>query len=221
MSRLLRSTALLLLGTLPLLLPAQGPVAKKHALLVGINRYHHAGFTPLGGAENDATELADFLKGQGYAVTKLIGPQATRDNVLAALKLATLKRGHDELVLVALAGHGLLFGSSSFFCPYDAEPRDEVSLLAFSEIYEQLGECGAGSKLLLVDACREATRGAGKLPETPDGMGVLMSCKAGQFAFETKDRQHGYANFRRRSEKLAEGSSRQLVGIVRGCETTS
>lgn len=70
-------------------------------------------------------------------------------------------------------------------------------MLGIQEVYSELGRCGAGAKLLLVDACREdAVRGVRRsgvdsVPPAPDGVGVLFSCSKGQFAFEAKELKHG------------------------------
>src|SRR5207253_2331994 len=66
-----------------------------------------------------------------------------------------------------------------------------------AELYDALARCGAGAKLLLMDACRnDAVRGTRRsgidrvLPP-PEGLGVLFSCSPGQVSFEAKDYKHG------------------------------
>ncbi len=59
--------------------------------------------------------------------------------------------------------------------------------------------CFAGSKIMLVDACRDdpgaarRTRGidADSSPPPPKGVAVLFSCSSGQRAYESPEYQHG------------------------------
>ena len=51
---------------------------KKHALLIGINRYQDAGNSRLLYAEKDVVSLEFFLRDRcGFAVTSLVNDQAT------------------------------------------------------------------------------------------------------------------------------------------------
>src|ERR1700677_1477391 len=77
--------ALVVLPVLPLAAVPQGEMGKKHVLLVGINRYDHAGFTLLSGAENDATALGKVLGEDCWRVTVLTGKDATLKEIRAAL----------------------------------------------------------------------------------------------------------------------------------------
>ncbi len=112
-----------------------------------------------------------------------------------------------------LVGHGVQYKNSddSYFCPADAKLADKKTLLSLSEICGQLDKCKAGFKLLLVDACRndpfvDAARDVAKLDLEsvsrpaeklqPGGTVVLLSCSAGEKAFEDEDLKHGvFFNF--------------------------
>ena len=67
----------------------------------------------------------------------------------------------------------------------------------------QLRESGIGEKLLLVDACRNdpQVRGARRgvtqvdVSSLPEQTGVLLSCKAGEFSFESKSYGTGHGAF--------------------------
>jgi uncharacterized caspase-like protein len=103
------------------------------------------------------------------------------------------KRG--DLVLVGFAGHGLQFedNNGSYFCPADAHPSKPETMLALREVYDELAECGAGAKLLLVDACRDKGKRSGIDSgfQAPSGVGVLFSCSPGQFSFEAEKLKDG------------------------------
>ena len=80
--------------------------------------------------------------------------------------------GKRDMVVVALAGHGIRFDKDkdSYFCPQDARPyEDEVdSLVSLTAVFDKLDRSGAGVKFLLVDACRndpKASRRGGRRRE--------------------------------------------------------
>lgn len=189
---------------------------KKYALLVGVNDYDHVQFSRLKWAVNDAVELGEVLQKQGFAVTvlhsgaKQPGLTPTLANINARLGETLDKCKRDDTVVVALAGHGLQFEKAkageqedAYFCPQDArfaaERRD--TLLSMRQLYRQLGESGAGVKLLMVDACRKVT----KLPSgakrsgvdgattlvPPRGVAALFSCSADEYAMEHSELKHG------------------------------
>jgi formylglycine-generating enzyme required for sulfatase activity len=93
-----------------------------------------------------------------------------------------------------------------FFCPSDANDFDRTDyttgnnerLINLNDlILDKLGKCGAGTKLLMMDACREHK----KLPAArslsvnygtvPEGVAAMFSCKSGQLAYEDPRLKHG------------------------------
>src|SRR5262245_30111384 len=85
---------------------------KRVALLVGVNHYDKRGFRDLEYAERDVEELADVLRGAGYEVHLLTGKaagsrRAELRNVQTAVGAVLTGRKKEDLILVALAGHGL------------------------------------------------------------------------------------------------------------------
>src|SRR5262249_28843964 len=103
------------------LLALVGPLCaqgKKYALLVGVTEYDSSTFTPLKYAENDAVKLAEVLKEAGYDDVVLLTTSAgkkddkmapTAANVRAALDKLSNKVKKDDLLLVGLSGHGVLW----------------------------------------------------------------------------------------------------------------
>jgi len=191
--------------------PAQGQIAgspKRRALLVGIDDYQHPGLIPLKYAARDVTDLAVVLKQSGYEVVVLTDESGRADAKLAPTKVnlerelaamsARCRRG-DTFVL-ALAGHGLQFGTTAYFCPQDARPLEGFTdtLVSVSKIYESLEGSFAGTKLVLIDACRnDPTPGRGRsgidadAAPPPQGVGVLFSCNRNQRAYEHDTLKHG------------------------------
>jgi TPR repeat protein len=208
---------------------AQVVAGKKYALLVGVREYRHAKLPDLKHTENDVVELANLLRkpAHGYTQVSLMtttlgkrypNSMPTAANIRGQLKrmLATLTK-HD-LILVALAGHGVQLPTQdprdskrekdeAFFCPCDARitaTKDlrelSKSLIGLTELFRQLDDSGAGVKLLLVDACRNDPKqsrslDADALPRPPRGIGALFSCSSGQRAFETEKLGKGHGIF--------------------------
>jgi TPR repeat protein len=191
-------------------------VGEKYALLVGVRDYSDGRLSKLAFTENDVEQLDQVLSGGGFRTEVLTTTRGQADaarsptaaNIRGRLKAILDRANKQDLVLVALAGHGISARvesagkarDESFFCPADArlgQGRDvaELSktLLGFSELFSTLGHSGAGANLLLIDACRndpEAGRNVRNvdldtLPSLPPGTAALFSCRSGEFAFET------------------------------------
>jgi formylglycine-generating enzyme required for sulfatase activity len=212
--RLLSLFAVLLLLVLALPGPAQPGGGRKHALLVGVRDYDSAKLDPLKYTENDVEELARVLTEQaGFASVRLLSTSRagggknrrnapTGANLRAELKALLAQRKRNDVVLVALAGHGIQATvkgkEESFFCPSDAQLNDPKTLLGLSDLLAELDGSGAGTKLLLVDACRnDPTLGRGLTAPSllPRGTAALCSCKSGERAFESPKLGKGHGIF--------------------------
>jgi uncharacterized caspase-like protein len=178
---------------------AQTDKGKKYALLVGVRDYDSFKLRKLDFTENDAEDLAAELSERaGFSVrvlTSTRGRKSTKDQPTAAnlrreILALLAKKKRDDTVLVALAGHGLQRGvkeggkekEESFFCPCDAQFNDDDTLLSLGKLFRDLNDCGAGVKLLLVDACRDDPKlgrnaDPDTLPRPPRGTAALFSCK--------------------------------------------
>jgi formylglycine-generating enzyme required for sulfatase activity len=191
------------------LLPAQAHRSpRKLALLVGVNHYDRRGFDDLSYAEADAAELADALKKAGFQVVLLTGSaaddnplRATRANIDKQLDALLTNAHKDDVVLVGLCGHGHQLKDEAFFCPVDAVLDRPESLLSLSYLIDDVLAVKGGKNLVLVDACRDAPKDAGRgrrargvqgrAMTLPEATAVLFSCRAGQEAFENDRLKHG------------------------------
>jgi uncharacterized caspase-like protein len=207
----------------PLALAQRGArTGESYALLIAVRQYEPSELRSLKYTEADVEKLAEVLIAEGYprenvrVMTQTRGAAQARllptaANIRTELALMLKNMDATDRVVVALAGHGVqLRGSTdeSYFCPADARLEDRSTLIALSQVYAALEKCGAGSKVLLVDACRndpltEQARDAGRpvvdLPSitrplkkrTLGGVAALFSCSEGEKAFEHPDLQHG------------------------------
>jgi formylglycine-generating enzyme required for sulfatase activity len=215
--------ALAVLVVLPLVgRDEKKPKGKKYALLVGVKEYDHARLGKLRFTENDVKELAEVLQDRsaGFTSVRLLATAAgekreadkpTAANIRAALKELLAKKTRRDTVLVAFSGHGIQLKvkdgdkakekDEAFFCPSDAQVNDPATLIRISQLFKDLGECGAGVKLLLVDACRNELEDADKsfdndyLPKPARGTVALFSCASGQKSYETTKLGRGHGVF--------------------------
>ena len=82
-----------------------GGNVKKYALVIGISDYEGT-VNDLDYCDDDADDWETFLKGEGYAVTKLTDHQATADNIEAALYALLADEDGDDYVVLTYSGHG-------------------------------------------------------------------------------------------------------------------
>lgn len=191
---------------------------KKYALLVGIKDYEHSSLGELKYTEHDAEALAAVLRSKAIGFDEVVlltsssgakndALKPTAKNIRAQLKRLSDKVTKHDMLVLALAGHGLQLevvdprtnkkSEESFFCPSDARPKVggtlaelKQTMLPMLELFKELDECGAGVRLVLVDACRNEPKSARNMdvearPSTRKGTAVLFSCKGGERAFET------------------------------------
>ncbi len=198
---------LLVLAAVPL--RAQSPAVKKLAFLVGVEKYQKEGLGDLNYPDNDIEALDKTLKALGFERDVLLREQATLANVRSRfvkfLERTKCELGKDDIVFVALCGHGLQFDverdkamiTEQFFCPYDAIKFDRQSLLPINEVIQGLSEQSSSAQnLLVIDACRDdPTRGRGvdgnTVRELPAKLSVLFACSSGQRSFESSKVEHG------------------------------
>ncbi|PYS57059.1 MAG: hypothetical protein DMF74_27005 [Acidobacteria bacterium] len=143
-------------------------IAKRYAVVIGVDQYADTQITTLGGASNDAKTLANALIQYagfpGEQVTLLASDQPaerqpTRGNILRRLSNMAAVVPPDGLLLLSFAGHGIERSGQAFLLPADAQVSDDVELLEqtainVSQIKERIKKIGVTQVLLILDACR-------------------------------------------------------------------
>lgn len=107
----------------------------------------------------DAQALAEILTDDSRGayppdqVRLLTGPQARRDEMLAALSWLAARAGPEDTALVYFSGHGVET-PDYYLAPYGFE-WDDLAATAISgaEFTEQLGQMRAGRLIVLLDCC--------------------------------------------------------------------
>ena len=196
--------------------------AEKYALLIGVTRYEHAQMnrTPLKYPEADAKAVAELLEKSGYTVKVLLGKQATQEAIQQALKQAEGEGTEEGVVLIGMFGHGVQYGNDAYYGPFNTKVRtvkdfkgvvqreksgdpklepDDASMVSMRSVLDALSICGAGSKVLLADCCREdpsAARGRAfgsnlRKEGLPPHTAALFACSENEQGFEHDEWGHG------------------------------
>jgi formylglycine-generating enzyme required for sulfatase activity len=195
---------------------ADPPRGKNYAFLVACQDYKAKDFKPLKFSRNDILRFSEALSASGFAKEDIVVlhekqqdpdllPEARKIRQQLKLLLAGLRS--EDTLIVAFAGHGVQDRKDrrSYFCPRDVDLKDRTTLVALDEVYQELRDCRAKRKLLLVDACRKETlseigrRAVVDLesvtrPQTesvPEGIVALFSCGPGQESYEPPELEHG------------------------------
>jgi hypothetical protein len=127
---------------------------KRVALVIGNGAYKNT--AALTNPPNDATDVAESLKGIGFDVTLKIDVEK-RQMDQAIAQFAREGKGADA-VLFYYAGHGMQYGGRNYLMPIDAELQDEVSLryemVSFDDVKASM-QLSPGIKIMVLDACRD------------------------------------------------------------------
>ncbi|MBI2263766.1 MAG: caspase family protein [Armatimonadetes bacterium] len=134
-----------------------------YVLAIGINHYADSKYD-LTYAARDATATAEALKENlPFPMTQihtqvLLDQQATRENVLAAVKALRDKAQPEDTVIITYSGHGILYQDHFHIIPHDLGPaasdedlaRHGISDAALEPLFLGLQ---AGRTALILDAC--------------------------------------------------------------------
>lgn len=199
---------------------------KVWALIIGVAAYRT--MPALRFPDDDAYRLFAFLQSpQGGAIPDeqiriLIDEDATRANILTAMRDLFLRAGPRDLVILYFSGHGL----PGAFLPIDYDGSSNT--LTHQEVKQLLDQSQAGYKLCLADACHSGgllmerggqlpqilTRYYDNLSSARQGTALIMSSKAEETSLESSGfRQGVFSHFLLRG--LKGEADRDKDGVVR------
>ena len=178
----------LIVLSLCLLMIAPMAMAGRVALVLGNGDYTHA--DPLKNAVNDASDMADRLRGMGFDVYE--GLNLSRADALRLVQEFALALDFDDTALFFYAGHGMQLGSDNYIMPVDARPGTEAELTQNSIRVQTIlssMENAARTRLVILDACRNNpfVRASGTRAVAPNRGFIRMEAGVGSFiAFSTE-----------------------------------
>lgn len=180
----------------------QGPISvdqnkevKIWAVIIGAARYAH--MPALRYTDDDAYQIYAFLKSpEGGALPDnqlklLIDEDATRGNILQAMRGVFLRADENDVIMFYFSGHGL----QGSFLPVDYDGYN--NLLKHEEINNLLRASKAKHKLVIADACHSGSILAAKttvqtalqkyyaaFEDTQGGTALMMSSKGEEYSLE-------------------------------------
>ena len=147
--------ALLLILIFSVAPTAPSAAADRFALIIGNAKYPDAD-APLKEPINDARDVADELKRDGFAVD--VGENLTGENMRRAFDrlYAHIKPG--SIALIFFSGYGVQSNRQSYMIPVDAqiwtEPDVRRDGFSLETVLGEINSRGAGVKIALIDASR-------------------------------------------------------------------
>src|SRR5215469_1185138 len=127
----------------------------RHALVIGNAKYPDAD-TPLKEPINDARDVADELKRDGFKVDT--GENLTGDAMRRAFDGLYAKIKPGDVVLLFFSGYGIQSNRQSYMIPVDAQIWQESDVrrdgLSLEAVLSEINSRGAGVKIALLDASR-------------------------------------------------------------------
>jgi hypothetical protein len=137
----------------------------KRFLSVAINQYN---ISPLRGCVNDSTNMAKLFQEHGYECTTLLDNQATKQNIITALKTLTADLTEADTFVFHYSGHGSqvpclasdeIDNLTEILCPYDLINTDgswTTNFITDDELCAILGNIPAHVECFL-DCCHSGT----------------------------------------------------------------
>lgn len=180
-----------------LAMPA-APAGRRVALVIGNSAYRSVAALP--NPQKDAESVAATLRSIGFA-TVITKNNASRQDIVAALKSFEDEAENSDWAVIYYAGHGIEIGGINYLVPVDARLKDDRDVQDEAVPLERVlasVESARKLRLVILDACRDnpfavamrrgsasrsVSRGLGSIE--PDG-GVLVAyaAKHGQVAFD-------------------------------------
>src|SRR3977135_2328115 len=137
------------------IVPSAAAGGDRYALVIGNAKYPDAE-APLKEAINDAREVADELKRDGFNVE--IGENLTGEAMRRAFDKLYGKIKPGSVALIFFSGFGVQSGRQSYMIPVDAqiwtEPDVRRDGFSLETILGEINSRGAGVKIALIDASR-------------------------------------------------------------------
>lgn len=181
-------------------------LAKRVALIIGNSTYEHAPVLP--NPANDTADVAAAFSELGYEVQLL--EDATRGDLLDALKVFRSESLGAEHSIIYYAGHGVEIDRQNYLIPIDAKLSADIDVEYEAIPLDLLVVAASGAKnlqLVVLDACRDnpfleqmtrtvATRSIGRGLATFEPAGnslVAYSAREGTVALDGSGKNSPYA----------------------------
>jgi TPR repeat protein len=168
-----------------------GPASaeKRVALVIGNSSYQNV--TRLDNPKNDASLIADTMRGLGFSLVGG-GPQLDLDKAgldRAVQNFGQLIQGAD-VALFYYAGHGVQVNGSNFLVPVNANPTREADvdfqMVDVNVVLRQMQGSGTKLNLVVLDACRNNPFGGRGLRATEGGLAQMRAPEGTLISYATQ-----------------------------------
>ena len=132
-----------------LLLCVSAEAQKTYAIITGVSNYE-GNQNDLTQATKDAKRLAMLYNTKDATVVLLTSKNATRDNVIAAIRKVKAVATANDHIVFSYSGHGM----ENYICTY-VSGADKM--LAYNELFSELDKCQAKDIVCYIDACFSGT----------------------------------------------------------------
>jgi hypothetical protein len=100
------------------------PRSKIYALIIGIDHYKDDSIANLHFPDDDADSIEQFLVGvlgvPRKQIKKLTSKEASRSNIVEAIRDFRVQVSSEDILIVYYSGHGVLYRDKFYFAPYDS-----------------------------------------------------------------------------------------------------
>jgi uncharacterized caspase-like protein len=201
--------------------------AGRVALVIGNGRYSDS---PLRNPVNDASDVADKLRGLGFEVTLLT--DAGQRKMERSIRDFGSKLARADIRLFYYAGHGIQVQGANYLIPVDADVATEYDVkyeaVNANRVLDGMAAAGNGVNILILDACRNnpfarsfrsASRGLARM-DAPSGTVVVYATALGDVAADGSGRNGVFtknllANIDRKGLTLEQVFKRAGKGVMR------
>lgn len=127
------------------LLTVTSVAQKTYAIITGVSNYEGTD-NDLSQSTKDAKRLASLYQSQGATVILMTSKNATRDNVIAAIRKVKNSATSNDRIVFTYSGHGI----KNIICTY-ASPSSKM--LTYNDLFKELDLCQAKDIVCYIDAC--------------------------------------------------------------------
>lgn len=132
-----------------LLLCMSAEAQKTYAIITGVSNYE-GDQNDLSQSTKDAKRLASLYKTKDATVVLLTSKNATRANVIAAIRKVKAVANANDHIVFSYSGHGI----ENYICTYVSGGS---KMLSYNELFSELDKCQAKDIVCYIDACFSGT----------------------------------------------------------------
>lgn len=172
------------------------PVSERRvALVIGNKNYKH--LSSLGNPINDATKLAETLRGKAVNFEVQLETDANKKDMEAAIRAFGDNLARGGVGLFYYAGHGVQHNGRNYLVPVDAKSVEADDIQSGSvdvnQVLKKMNVAQNRVNILILDACRDAPSrsttaglqtGLAEVKEAPDGTLIAFATAPGQVALD-------------------------------------